>query len=293
MTTLLIDGNNLLSRAIFGASGMTTSDEQWNTAPLVAFVGSLSRLVKIVRPDQMVVCWDWGPSVMRRELYPAYKASRNEHPDADEDMVKDTHFAFAKRMLQHCGIQQVAIPGFEADDVIAAYWAARKPEDMEAMYIASGDKDFHQLLDHGVTQIRPIGAGASEEWGYQQVQDKYGCPPRHLPLMMALMGDAIDGVPGVRGIGPKKALKALQKADWVLGEVDVLQDAENRRMALLSLALVDLRDTRHHPTVPPLRSFQPVSPGDGKAFVDLLVFLRALELESIVNKIFERTLWSS
>lgn len=294
MTVLLVDGNNLLSRAIFGASGMTTSDEQWNTAPLVAFAGTISRLVRQARPAYMAVCWDAGPSAMRREIYPHYKAARQEHPSPDESLVKESHFALAKRLLLHCGVQQVACPGFEADDVVAAYWNRHRQGDTETIYIASGDKDFHQLLDPidpEVIQIRPLGGGGYEEFGYQRVLDKYGCTPRQLPKLMALMGDQTDGVPGVRGLGPKKALKGLQEAEWELELVAALDTPEKLADARMSWTLVDLRNPVFHPHVPPLRAFRPVRPGDGSAFSDLMVFLGSLELESISNKIVSGAFW--
>lgn len=292
-TTLIIDGNNILSRAIFGASGMTTADEQWNTAPLVAFAGTMSRLVREVRPTYVVVCWDAGPSVMRREIYPQYKASRGENPEQDDSLIKDTQFALAKRLLTHCDVQQVACPGCEADDVVAAYWHQCSMEGPDGIYIASGDKDFLQLLDPGVVQIRPMSGGGYEEWGYQNVKEKYGCSPRHLPLLMALMGDPTDGVPGVHGLGPKKALKGLEEADWELDRVKALNTPEKLADARMSHALVNLRDPVFHPVVPPLRAFQPVGPGDGQKFSDLAVFLGSLELRSIFDRMVQGTFWSA
>jgi 5'-3' exonuclease len=104
------------------------------------------------------------------------------------------------------------------------------------------------------------------------------------------MGDPTDGIPGVRGLGPKKALKALEKASWRLEEVQELSDPVKRSAADLSLALVDLREAPR-PEVPPLSIFQPYGPKDGSMFQNLVLYLRALEIESVVDKLYAGTLW--
>lgn len=294
MRRLLIDGNNLLIRAVYGAGhgGMTTSDGEWNTGPLVAFINTLSRLVHDYRPGAMAVCWDAGPSEYRLGLYPDYKSARNDPPLPGDELTKESHFALAKTFLTHAGIQQVAVPGWEADDVIAAYWQqqADVTVDPGLLVIASGDKDFAQLLDLGVIQVRPMNGGRYELWTLDVVLEKYGCLPHQMPLLKALMGDPTDGIPGVRGLGPKKALKALEKASWRLEEVQELSDPVKRSAADLSLALVDLREAPR-PEVPPLSIFQPYGPKDGSMFQNLVLYLRALEIESVVDKLYAGTLW--
>lgn len=457
---MLVDGNNLLVRCIKAMeySGLRNG-ESWETGPLTAFIGALGRLTRAHEPSAVVVCWDAGPSVRRKALYDGYKAARAEHPSPQYEERKETAFGMAKAFLKACRIQQVAVSGYEADDVVAAYWAQVpmnggpcrevrtadgtpfwvSPEDYERVIerrwsisggyprhgttangaylgihlhrflmdlpkddprevdhrngdgldnrranlrivthaenhqnrsetkgwgysghrgvswstrkqkwiaygylngkqqhvgyfaeeeeaaeaarrwrsenmplsdrdeapqsprsqqivIVSGDKDFLQMVGPnpaGVNtiQLRPDNAGTYKVWGREEVQEEYGCPPECLPLLMALMGDPIDGIPGVRGLGPKKALKGLEEAGWSLQSVAALKDPEKLCDAILSHALVDLRDPEYHPQVPPLKPFAPLDPSEGGACLELVNFLRALDLETVLNRFYTGTLW--
>lgn len=286
---MLVDGNNLLVRCIKAMeySGLRNG-ESWETGPLTAFIGALGRLTRAHEPSAVVVCWDAGPSVRRKALYDGYKAARAEHPSPQYEERKETAFGMAKAFLKACRIQQVAVSGYEADDVVAAYWHQTPGR---AKLIVSGDKDFLQLVDEHTIQLRPDSAGTYKVWGREEVQEEYGCPPECLPLLMALMGDPIDGIPGVRGLGPKKALKGLEEAGWSLQSVAALKDPEKLCDAVLSHALVDLRDPEYHPQVPPLKPFAPLDPSEGGACLELVNFLRALDLETVLNRFYTGTLW--
>ncbi len=284
----LVDGNNLLMRCIKAMeySGLRNG-ESWRTGPLTAFIGALSRFTRDHRPSSVVVCWDDGPSARRMALYPQYKASRK--PSTPEQAErKETAFGMTKTFLEAAGIQQVSVNGFEADDVIAAYWSMLRGM---PTVIVSGDKDFFQLLSDTTVQLRPDNAGGYRVFDALEVELEYGCPPASLPLLMALMGDASDGVPGVRGLGPKKALRALQEADWSLGRVRALVDGEQSALAALSLALVDLRNLHTHPRVPLVEPFKPVSTSDPETANRLLAFLRSLEMTTVISKFHTNTLW--
>lgn len=286
---MIIDGNNLLVRCIKAMeySGLRNG-ESWQTGPLTAFIGALGRFTRLYEPSALVVCWDAGPSVRRKALFDGYKAARAESPSPEYEERKETAFGMAKAFLKACRIQQVAVAGFEADDVVAAYWAAHPGSNK---IIVSGDKDFLQLVDDRTTQLRPDNAGAYKIWGPEEVLAKYGCAPEHLAKLMALMGDPIDGVPGVRGLGPKKALKGLEEAGWYLQSVKALEDPEKLCDAVLSHALIDLRDPSVHPEVPGLKPFEPLHPSEGGACLELVSFLRSLEMETVLNRFYTDTLW--
>lgn len=299
---MLVDGNNLLMRCIKAMeySGLRNG-ENWQTGPLTAFVGALARFVRDHKPTHLVVCWDHGPSERRKRLYPEYKSARKQQdPEAEER--KETAFGMTKEFLRVAGVQQVSVRGYEADDVVAAYWGMAywdtqwdwAEEDLPRhVIIVSGDKDFLQLLDRGTKQLRPDNAGNYRLWTGQDVEAEYGVTPSNMPNYMALVGDAVDGVPGVRGIGPKKALRGLQEADWDLTRVGALANGNNHAMAILSLCLVDLRDASWHPDVPKIKPFAPVSfMGDTTDFLCLLTYLRALGMETLVAKLHTNTLWS-
>src|SRR5512138_518401 len=125
---MIIDGNNLVMRCLKAMeySGLR-SGEDWQTGPLTAVIGALSKFVRDHQPKHMVVCWDAGPSQYRRDLYPEYKIARKEIDPQSQDR-KDTAFGMVKNFLRLVGISQVACPGFEADDVVAAYWGTARLE---------------------------------------------------------------------------------------------------------------------------------------------------------------------
>lgn len=299
-TFMIIDGNNLLMRCIKAMehSGLRNG-ESWQTGPLTAFIGALGRFVRTQEPEHLVVCWDAGPSKRRKELFPDYKAARGER-DPEHEERRETAFGMTKAFLRLAKIPQTAAEGYEADDVVAAYWAQTRPDqfwigDEEDLpyktIIVSGDKDFFQLLDMGTYQLRPDNAGSYELWDRDRVEREYGFAPRMMPSFMALVGDQSDGIPGVRGIGPKKALKGLQEADWDLESVPALKDPEKLADACLSYLLVDLRHPSGHPDVPPIPRFEPLTPADLSKCLDLVTFLRSLEMETILNRFYTGTLW--
>lgn len=288
---LIIDGNNLLMRCVKAMeySGLR-GGRDWSTGPLTAFIGALGRFTRDYEPDSLVVCWDHGPSRYRREIYPAYKSARHDRdPEAEER--KETAFGMTKKFLRLIRVQQVAVPGFEADDLVAAYWRIAC-QSGDRVLIVSGDKDFLQLVGDRTVQIRPNNAGGYLSWGREEVRAEYGCWPEQLPLLMALVGDQVDGVPGVYGIGPKKALKGLTEADWDLDAVRALEDPEKRAAARVSRLLVDLRDPGERPAVPSPDPFRPLDPSHLGDCVDLVTFLRALEMETVLTRFYTNTLWS-
>lgn len=286
---LLVDGNNLLVRCIKAMeySGLRNG-ESWETGPLTAFIGALRRFVKLWEPESLVICWDHGPSEYRRYLYPDYKIARKESDEAGRER-KETAFGMVKTFLKAARVQQVAVQGFEADDVLAAYWHALPGR---AKVILSGDKDFLQLLDEHTVQLRPDGKGEYALWDPERVLIEYGCRPDQLPKLMALTGDSVDGIPGVRGLGPKKALKGLVEADWEFARVKALEDTEKLNAALLSHVLVNLREPEFLPEVPKLKPFEPLHPRHGGECLELINFLRALEMETVIERFYTGTLWS-
>lgn len=300
-TVVLVDGSNLLMRCIKAMeySGLRNG-ESWQTGPLTAFVGALGRITRQTSPDHLVIAWDHGPCERRTRLYPQYKANRKPGSPEQQER-KDTAFGMVKNFLRLARIQQVSAKGFEADDVIAAYWAETYRDTQfdtdplpYATIIVSGDKDFFQLLDRGTTQLRPDNAGKYDVWDAARVEEVYGVIPREMPEYMALVGDTADGVPGVHGIGPKKALKALQDANWRMSydNTPMLQEGDNYGLYVMSAALVTLRNTPWHPEVPPLAPFRPLPVEPMNEALDFVIFLRALEMEGILAKFYTNALWS-
>ncbi len=207
----LIDGYALIYRAFFAMISRplrTTKGE--NTSAAWGVVNFLLRLRDKYRPDY--VCWvnDAGTS-FREKRYPEYKSTREKLDDslqADFDRAVERVCA----LLDAFRIPLVAIRGYEADDVIGTLAVAGAARGLQSV-IVSGDKDFYQLIGPGVTLLNPGRGGPAavdEVWvDESNAAERLGVPPSQVVDFLALVGDASDNVPGVKGIGEKGAQKLL------------------------------------------------------------------------------------
>jgi len=293
VTTLLVDGNNLLARADHAAKNQRVqmSVDGVSTAGLVIFINLLSKYVRLVNPSRMAVFWDAGHT-FRDEAYPGYKANRvkSEGPEGGDSLP----FAQAKEFLTWAGVPHKAHTGWEADDLIAA--TARQT--MGRIVILSGDKDLLQLVDLSFpTEVTQIRVPDETEWTATMVEEKFGVPPHHLSHYLALVGDTSDGVPGVRGIGPKKAVALLEAAEWDWDRVVVDLGPERGSTALLMHQIVDLRTFPYddafmaaHAGAPP---FRPTAPDTAPtSWGNLLRFCATYRLESLRERLEAGTLWA-
>ncbi|WP_373065099.1 DNA polymerase I [Gemmatimonas sp.] len=207
----LIDGYALIYRAFFAlmTRPLTTSHGE-NTSAAWGIATFLKRLLITHKPELLGWVHDSG-ATFRDDLYPAYKATREKLTDelqADFDRgLERIH-----QLLAAYSIPVLAVPGFEADDVIGTL--ARKG--VEAGYnvvIVSGDKDFQQLVRRGVWLLNPGRGGPAsveEQWvGIENANDRLGVPPERVIDYLALVGDSSDNVPGVKGIGEKGAQELI------------------------------------------------------------------------------------
>lgn len=290
--TLLIDGNNILVRAVEATrrSPMHSNDGT-DTSALVVFIKTISRYIREEKPYRVMVCWDSGPG-WRNELYPAYKANRPQATDEYRSTTRRLVWMF----LTLARVPFTYYPRFEADDLIAVYWRyAREP-----VVILSSDKDLAQLVGpnpngHPCTQIRVSSANTpTDRWNETTVLDHYGCTPAQLPLAMALIGDTSDNIPGVRGIGKKFAVKHLTAAGWDLAAVEHKDIAAARDKGEIEIyrQLVDLRDPPYesHPDGI-ISPFMPVTPGPDAAWQTLWQFLNELQLRDVERRLLAGELW--
>ncbi|WP_428957801.1 5'-3' exonuclease [Streptomyces sp. cg35] len=287
---LLVDGNNLLIRAVEATRNHRTvmaNEAGTNTAALVVFANTVARYIRTEVPFRVTVLWDGGYAA-RTALYPAYKANR---PQA-ADPYRSTSRALVRDWLRVCGIPQLQVDGVEADDLIASYWrTATSP-----VTILSNDKDMLQLVGstptgHPCDQIRiSSSATPTDRWGADRVAAHYGCTPEQLPLFLALVGDGSDNIPGARGIGEKRAIQHLSDAGWNLDAVTYPAIVSQRADIDLFLKLVDLRNGTHYP-VPTTSPFMPVRPGPGPEWQTLHAFLQQHGLRELTRRLTAGELW--
>jgi DNA polymerase I len=203
----------------------------------------LHKLLREQRPRRIVVALEGrGPSI-RRQRFEAYKATRKEHPP---DLRQQ--FERVLQVVDALRLPSLGVAGYEADDVIAALVKRAREEGMRAV-IVSADKDLLQLVDHDVVMYDTM---RERVFGSEETQAKMGVPPSQIRDLLALQGDSIDNIPGVRGVGPKTAVALLTRfgdLDGIyahLGEVEKkgvrAKLEEHRESALMSRELVTLCD---------------------------------------------------
>lgn len=285
---VLVDGNNLAARSFHAAKGQLTANGM-ETGSLHLFINSFAKHVREETPDRLVVCWDSPEPGYRHSLFPAYKANRRAAVQREPGDPEFEMYRLIKEFLSLCGIGQWSRPGQEADDLIAM---AHYRYPYENQVILSADKDLLQLLDGHTEQVRFSSHNTpTDRWTALRVINEMGMNPKDIPLFMALTGDASDGIPGVRGIGPKKAMKILEDQNWDLGNI-IEAYPEWAEAIKLSYSLVRLdMPERPWPDVP---VFDPL-PRHGS---DYDVQLRPIqdfcvrwELRQVLNKITSGTLW--
>ena len=212
MKSLLIDGNNFIWRAYYGR-GLQ------NYGVSTGILKYISNSVARFAPDELVVCWDVGKSRWRSELFPGYKAARQDKKKDLEEDYEEIKFqaGLTRKLLNGLGIRQASVKGVEADDLLA--WLS----DYYSRYlrynqvvIVSTDKDLWQLVvPDRIMVYDPI---KNVEVGDSVVLNALGVLPRQVAEHKSLAGDASDGIPGVKGIGPKIAVKLLEEYGS-LGEI--------------------------------------------------------------------------
>ncbi|MDX1674997.1 MAG: DNA polymerase I [Longimicrobiales bacterium] len=233
----LIDGYALIYRAFYAMISrplMTSKGE--NTSAAFGMTRFLLKLLDEYDPDYLGVVMDSGDSA-RTEIYPEYKATREKMPDelrASLPRIRELLEAFRIPILE--------LEDHEADDVIGTMARLASEADVETI-IVSGDKDFYQLIDDDVKLLNPGRGGTSnvdEEWvGPQNASERLGVPPEHVRDYLALIGDSSDNIPGAKGIGPKTAVKLIDR----YGGVDaILEHAEEVSGKRAREALLGYRD---------------------------------------------------
>jgi DNA polymerase-1 len=257
-TLLLVDGSNQAYRAYFAIQTDMRSPDGFPTRALFGYAGLLHRFRKEIRPDYIAVVFDRGLS-FRNALYPDYKGQR---PDMPEDLR--AQWPEFEPFAEDWGMRAMSIEGEEADDIIGTL-AVRFAGPGLKVLIASSDKDFCQLVG---PHIRMWDVKESVEIGEEGVKERWGVRPDQIIDLLSLMGDSSDNVPGIAGVGEKKAAKYLEtygSAAGVLDNADKIGGktgqtiAASRDVVALARLLVTIKTDMELPGVT-LESLAPRSP---------------------------------
>ena len=243
----LIDGTGLVYRAFYAIRNLNTSAGE----PVNALYG-LSRMLtkllkeKIEKDDRIVFFLDRARKTFRTDMYEAYKANRSEMPEELRFQM-----AFVEELVKSFGIKVLSVENVEADDLIATF-IKRFDKDSDLFEIVTSDKDLFQLIDDKVRILRAEkGVTQLKEYDRDTFYEKYGFEPKQMIDYLSLMGDASDNIPGIKGIGDKRAKNLIAKfgsLKEIYNNLDNVTAANKKRLeqskeeGFLSQKLVQLKD---------------------------------------------------
>jgi DNA polymerase-1 len=268
----LVDGYNLIYRSYFAFIRRPLHNpEGRNSSAVFGFFRSLFQLLRLKKPEYLVVVQDSRTPTFRHEQYVRYKANRGAAPEELHDQVP-----VIEEILTALGIRTLRRDGFEADDLIATL-ALKCREEGRPCYILSGDKDILQIVGDGIYVLGGRDEGEPlAEWGREEIYRQRGVYPEQIQDYLALVGDSSDNVPGVKGIGEKTAVKLLAEhgsLDAIYRNIDAVKPESVRQKLLagregscLSRELVRLRTDV--PTELDLESFR-LKPLNAEAAIPL------------------------
>lgn len=201
----LLDAYALIFRGYYAfIKNPRINSKGMDTSAIMGFTNSLLDVIKRERPDHLAVCFDKGGSIARSEMYPEYKANRQETPEAIRIAVP-----YIEKILAAMNIPVIVKEGFEADDIIGTLAKKAENEGYQT-FMVTPDKDFAQLVSENIFIYRPRFGGGYETWGIPEVQEKFGVErPEQVIDFLGMMGDSVDNIPGLPGVGEKTAKKFL------------------------------------------------------------------------------------
>ncbi len=204
---VLIDGNSILNRAFYGLPDLTNADGL-HTNAVLGFLNIMLKILDEEKPQNLFVAFDVKHPTFRHEMYKEYKGTRKPMPDNLREQLP-----LIKDVLEAMNINIVEKPGFEADDILGTLGVRGEKEEFDVRII-SGDRDLLQLATKKIMIRIPktiAGKTTVENYYEEDVFAKYGVTPTEFIDLKALMGDASDNIPGVKGIGEKTAIAIISK----------------------------------------------------------------------------------
>ena len=204
---ILVDGNNLMFRSYFATAysgGMMKNSKGFPTNALFGFVSMINKIIVEESPEYMAVAFDIGKN-FRKEEYSFYKEGRSQTPEELKIQMP-----VAREILDAMGIKHFEMAPYEADDIIGTITKMTENDPDFVSTIVSSDKDLLQLISQE-TEVKLLKQTGFIRYNYETFVADYGIEPIKIIDLKALMGDASDNIPGVKGIGEKTALKLLQE----------------------------------------------------------------------------------
>lgn len=235
----LIDGSSYIFRAYYGVKADLSTSGGSPTNAVYGFANMLLKFLREYEPRYLGMVFDSKGEVFRNEIYPEYKANRDEAPESLQ-----LQFPKIFELVRAFSIPMLAMEGYEADDIIGTIARA---QGTSKVVLVTGDKDFCQLVSENVTLVDTMRERVT---GVQEVHQKYGIEPGQMIDFFALVGDKVDNIPGVAGVGEKTASALISKygdLDGVYRNLEELRPGVAQRLrehkdnAYLSRELVTIK----------------------------------------------------
>lgn len=230
---LLIDGNSMANRAFYATMGrMMKTPTGISTNAVYGFFQIMFKTIEEEKPDKIIVAFDISSSEKRTKIFNEYKAGRHKAP---EDLTMQ--FPIIKELLRMMNIPIVQKDGIEADDILGAI-AKKEGKKENKIIILTGDRDYFQLVDINVNIRYPKTIMGKTEYiiyDNYKINEEYGLTPEKLIEVKALMGDASDNIPGVKGIGEKTALKLIIQFGSLEKIYEYIENSDGKEIAKATL----------------------------------------------------------
>lgn len=244
---LLLDAMALIYRAYYALNRTPRINSKGqNTSAILGFANTLTEVLKNEDPSHIAVAFDSAAPTLRKADFADYKANREDMPEDIESSLP-----YIQKLLAGFRVPVLVKEGYEADDIIGTL-AKKAEKEGFTVYMMTSDKDFGQLVSENILMLKPARRGSDAEiWGVEEVCERFGIErPEQLIDILGLWGDSSDNIPGVPGIGEKKAkqlVRTFGSIENLLNNVDQVKEKrsreslkEHRAQALLSKSLATI-----------------------------------------------------
>ena len=232
----LIDGSSYIYRAFFALPPALNS-AGFPTNATYGFISFMMKLMKRHQPEYLAVVLDAGRQTFRNQMFVEYKRNRRQIPNGL--VLQLPHI---RRVLDAFNVTALELQNYEADDLIGTLCTTLSDQGCD-LIVVSSDKDLMQLITNKVSLFDSV----KERWiGANEVMARFGVEPERVPEVLGLMGDVVDNIPGIKGVGRKTAIPLMQQfrnLEDLYGNLDRLQQSNLRGVARLREALHNGRDT--------------------------------------------------
>lgn len=231
----IIDGMAQIYRAHYAmiSNPLTTKDGR-HTSVIYGFLNMLFKIIRDEQPDYLVIAMDSKAKTFRHDMYDLYKANRPKMPEEISFQIP-----ILKEIIGHLGIELIEKPGYEADDIMGSLSKIAESHNVES-YIVSGDKDMLQMVNDNIIVYAPGNRfKPTTKFKKEEVKNKMGVYPEKIIDLLGLIGDSSDNIPGVKGVGPKTAIKLIDQFDSMENLINHIDEIKNDRIKNLIINSLD------------------------------------------------------